>query len=101
MPGGQVGQKAAGGGLLRFCHEIAGLLIRRHLSGIDPAVARREVAARLIDLMKCSKERAEWLVELSLEIIHVKTHGRFQRNPLELSLLIARAGNQLRDVSNN
>lgn len=93
--------KAAQGGLLRFCHEIAGLLIRRHLAGIQPEAARQEVRERLIQLMSCSEERAEWLVDLSLELIHVKMHGKFERNPLELSLLIARAGNQLRDLSSN
>jgi hypothetical protein len=98
---GSVKLKAVEGGLLRFCHEVAGLIIRRHLSGIDPETVRLEVTERLIGLMKCSEERAARLVDLSLELIHVKMHGKFERNPLELSLLIARAGNQLRDVSNN
>lgn len=93
--------KAVEGGLLSFCHEVAGLIIRRHLSGIDPEAVRLEVTDRLVSLMKCSEERATRLVDLSLELIHVKMHGKFERNPLELSLLIARAGNQLRDVSNN
>jgi len=34
-------------------------------------------------------------------LIHVKANGQFKRNALELSELIARAGNQLREVRNN
>ncbi len=67
----------------------------------DAAAVRREVRARLMQMMSCTAERAERLIELSLELIHVKIHGRYRRNPLELSLLIARAGNQLREVGDN
>lgn len=64
-------------------------------------MVRREVRARLMQMMACTEARAERLIDLSLELIHVKVHGRYQRNPLELSLLIAQAGNQLREVMDN
>ena len=88
-------------GLPGLCHEIAGLILRRHIEKSDAVAVRREVRGRLVQMMKCSEERAERLIDLSLELIHVKIHGRFKRNPLELSLLIARAGNQLREVRDN
>lgn len=88
-------------GLLGLCHEIAGLILRRHIEKNDAVAVRCEVRGRLVQMMQCSEERAERLIDLSLELIHVKIHGRFQRNPLELGLLIARAGNQLREVGDN
>jgi len=94
-------QESAHSGLLGLCHEIAGLILRRQIEKKDAVAVRTEVRARLVRMMSCTEERAERLIDLSLELIHVKIHGRFQRNPLELSLLIARAGNQLRSVSDN
>jgi len=94
-------RESAQSGLLGLCHEIAGLILRRQMEKNDAAAVRREVRARLMQMMSCTAERAERLIELSLELIHVKIHGRYRRNPLELSLLIARAGNQLREVGDN
>lgn len=88
-------------GLLGLCHEIAGLILRRHLEKIDAVSVRREVRERLVGMMSCSRERAERLIDLSLELIHVKAHGHFKRSPIELSLLIALAGDRLRDVTDN
>lgn len=88
-------------GLLGLCHEIAGLILRRHQEKNDPAAVRREVRARLVQMMSCTEERAERLIDLSLELVHVKIHGHYRRNPLELSILIARAGNQLREIGAN
>ncbi|MDP4792615.1 MAG: hypothetical protein NWR21_06065 [Verrucomicrobiales bacterium] len=88
-------------GLLGLCHEIAGLILRRHQEKNDPVAVRREVRARLVQMMSCTEERAERLIDLSLELVHVKIHGRYRRNPLELSILIARAGNQLREIGAN
>ncbi len=88
-------------GLLAFCHEVSGLLIRRQLEVRNPQVVCRFVRSEIVRLMSCSEERAGWIVDLSLELIHVKINGSFKRNPLELSLLIARAGNQLRRLSDN
>lgn len=88
-------------GLLGLCHEIAGLILRRHQEKNDPVAVRCEVRARLVQMMSCTEERAERLIDLSLELVHVKIHGRYRRNPLELSILIARAGNQLREIGAN
>ena len=94
-------RESVSSGLLGLCHEIAGLILRRQMEKNDAVAVRREVRARLVRMMSCTEERAERLIDLSLELIHVKIHGRFQRNPLELSLLIARSGNQLRNVGDN
>ncbi len=95
------GEKALCRGLLGLCHEIAGLILRRRMENRDAVAVRHEVRKRLVRMLSCPEERAERLIDLSLELIHVKIHGRFQRNPLELSLLIARAGNQLREAGDN
>lgn len=94
-------QESVRSGLLGLCHEIAGLILRRQVEKKDAVMVRREVRARLMQMMACTEARAERLIDLSLELIHVKVHGRYQRNPLELSLLIAQAGNQLREVMDN
>ncbi len=94
-------QESAQRGLLGLCHEIAGLILRRQMEKNDAVAVRREVRAKLVELMSCTEDRAERLIDLSLELIHVKIHGRYRLNPLELSLLIARAGNQLREVGGN
>lgn len=88
-------------GLLRLCEEVAGRLLRRYLENGDPVGAVREIRADLVSLLACDQERAGRIVDLALELVHVKTHGSFKRNPLELSQLIARAGNQLRNLADN
>ena len=96
------GGKAVERGLLPLCEEIAGSLLRRKLEYADATRAVREVRAELTGrLPGCDDRRAGWLVDLALEVLHVKARGRYQRTALELSELIARAGNQLRDVADN
>ncbi|MBL9156638.1 MAG: hypothetical protein JNJ70_04180 [Verrucomicrobiales bacterium] len=89
-------------GLLRLCEDVAGSLLRRHLEINDAPQAVREMRATLLKVMPgCTEARAGWIVDLALELIHVKANGHFKRNALELSELIARAGNQLREVRDN
>ncbi|PAW63745.1 MAG: hypothetical protein B9S36_04105 [Verrucomicrobiia bacterium Tous-C2TDCM] len=96
------GKKPLESGLLRLCEEIAGSLLRRHLETGDAVQVVREIRACLVTtLPDCNEARAGWIVDLALELMHVKAHGFYQRNALELSELIARAGKQLREVRNN
>jgi hypothetical protein len=95
-------EKPVESGLLRLCQEIAGSLLRRHLETGDAVKAVREMRAYLVKtLPDCNQTRAGWIVDLALELIHVKANGQFKRNALELSELIARAGKQLREVRDN
>lgn len=95
-------QKAVESGLLRLCLEIAGSLLRRRLQCGDAVRAIREMRSELTRLLPdCDEARAGSLVDLALELLQVKARGQFRRNPLELSELIARAGNRLRDVADN
>lgn len=95
-------KKPVESGLLRLCEEVAGSLLRRHLETGDAVQAVREVRACLVTaLPDCDEARAGWVVDLALELMHVKAHGFYQRNALELSELIARAGKQLREVRSN
>jgi hypothetical protein len=95
-------RKAVESGLLRLCQEIAGSLLRRRLECGDPVRAIREMRAELVRILpECDEARAGCLIDLALELLHVKSRGQFKRNALELSELIARAGNQLRDAADN
>lgn len=94
--------KAAERGLLRLCEEIAGTLLRRRLEGGDPVeVVRRMRRDLVLHLPDCDDSRAGRLVDLALELLHVKAHGRYRRNALELGELIAEAGRRLRDRRDN
>ena len=95
------GEKKSESGLLGLCHEIAGLLLRRYAENSDASVVRGEVKGELMRMMVCNAERADHLLELALELIHVKAKGKYKRNALELSFLIARAGDQVRNVGDN
>jgi hypothetical protein len=95
-------RKPVESGLLRLCQEIAGSLLRRRLECGDPVRAIREMRAELVRILpECDETRAGCLIDLALELLHVKARGQFKRNALELSELIARAGNQLRDAADN
>lgn len=101
-PGFPSGEKTVESGLLCLCREVAGRLLRRHLETGDAAKSVREMRSLLVKTVPdCSEVRASWIVDLALELIQVKNTGAFKRNALELSLLIARAGNQLREVRDN
>ncbi len=100
-PGRETAQ-AVGSGLLRLCQEIAASLLRRRLESRDPVQAIRETRRELVaHLPGCDEARAGHLVDLALELLHVKARGRYRRNALELSELIARAARQLRDPRDN
>lgn len=89
-------------GLLLLCHEIAFELLRRSSETRDPISAKRSMIRELMQFLPdCDEHRARSLMELAIELIHVKVHGRFERNLLDLSELIMRADNRLREVSNN
>lgn len=96
------GEKTVESGLLNLCREVAGRLLRRQLETGDAEKTVREMRSLLVGSVPgCDAVRARWIVDLALELIHVKKTGAFRRSPLELSLLIARAGNHLREVRDN
>lgn len=95
-------EEAVEGGLFRLCEEVAGTLLRRVSENGDAATAVRAVRRDLVShLPDCDIARAGHLIDLALELIRVKSRGRYLRNPLELSELVARAGRRLRNSSDN
>jgi len=94
-------ERSAADDLPALCREIAGALLRRYLLTGDGAGARREIVAGLVEHLECERGRAEDLVDLALETIHAKSYGRYRRNLLELGMLVARAGGELRDPGAN
>jgi len=91
----------SGTGLLRFCRELSVVLIKKYLVGNDPAEVRQELVYELIARIQCSSAQANHLVDLALEIIHVHVHGKYRRNELDLTCLIAKATGAVGDVSMN
>ncbi len=95
------GHTLEGSGLLQFCKELAGMLIRRYLVESDPAEVRRAVSRHLQRSMNCDKSNAAYLIDLALELIHLKVHGEYCRNEIELSLLISKATGSVGDLQVN
>lgn len=91
----------SGKGLLPFCRELAGLLIRRYLIENDPAEVRRSVSRDLGKSMRINQRSAGYLIDLALELIHLKVHGEYCRNEIELSLLISKATGSVGDLRVN
>lgn len=88
--------------LLGLCKEIAYHMLRRGSEGEYPAAVIQDLRIGLMkQLPDCDEVRAKSLVTLAIELLHVKIHGRFRRNVLDLSELIARADKRLRHVSDN
>lgn len=90
-----------GRGLIKFCQELSGVLIRRYMVDSDVAVLRAKVCASLVTTLGCSKQQADCLVDLSLELIHARLHGKYRRSDIELSYLIATATGAVKDVAAN
>ena len=82
----------AGRDLLELCQEIAGVLIRRYLVSDSAATVRAETAAGLRNRLSCTDRQAQALITLALEIIHVKSYGKYRASPSRLEKLIALAG---------
>ncbi len=94
-------RKNDGKGLLQFCKEVAGSLIQRYLVSNDPKQVRFTVSRDLQKLTGCSGKQASYLIDLALELIHLKVHGEYCRNEIELSLLISKASGLVEDLQMN
>jgi len=97
----RLSEEAEGMSLLSFCRELAGHLIRRYRSGDEPAEVRATFEEELAGALECDPFQAECLVELAIEVLHVKVHGKYRRDPVELSFLIAQTTGVVREVSWN
>ena len=90
-----------GKGLIKFCRELAVILIRRYMVENDAGELRAKLMASIVATLRCTKQQAECLIDLSLELIHAKVHGKYRRSEVELSYLIATATGAVNDVSAN
>ncbi|MDA8909156.1 MAG: hypothetical protein P1U81_05715 [Verrucomicrobiales bacterium] len=100
-PGSTISELPLKHELVELCSEIAGVLLRGYSDGKSGRAVRRLIVSGLIEKMKCDAPQAQSLVDLSLELIHLQAYGRFRSNSLELSLLVARGGGALGDLSLN
>ena len=90
-----------GRGLIKFCRELSGVLIRRYMVEPDAASLRARLCASLVVTLQCTELQAQCLIDLSLELIHAKLHGEYRRSNVELSYLIATATGAVEDVGSN
>lgn len=87
--------------LLRFCRELAIILLRSYRSDEEVGELRDKLSASLMVTLNCTEKQALCLVELALELIHAKLRGSYKRTEVELSYLIATATGAVSDVSAN
>jgi len=90
-----------GKGLIKFCRELSVILIRQYLRNEDAAGLRNRTCDSLVATLKCSSIQAQCLIDLALELIHAKVHGKYRRSNVELSYLIATATGAVADVGCN
>lgn len=90
-----------GKGLIKFCRELALVLVRRYSFDENAADLRVSLVPSLTATLKCSDDQANCLIDLSLEMIHAKLHGKYRRTDVELGYLIAMATGAVTDVAAN
>lgn len=94
-------QAGNGKGVIKFCRELAVILVRRYAVEDDAAELRSRLCASLIATLQCGPSQAEALIDLALELIHSKTHGAYRRSAPDMGYLIAKASGAVRDVTSN
>lgn len=77
--------------LLSLCCEIAGTLIRGLQEMKNPRSVRILVSEQLREKLEIQRSQADCIVALSIELIRVKSAGRFLRDPAEMKSLISGA----------
>lgn len=87
-----------GSSLVRFCRELAIVLTRRYAEEDDATALRAKLAASLVNTLDCTPLEAQSMIDLALEIIHEKIHGRHHCSEFELSQLIAIASGALQET---
>lgn len=97
----QVFQAGDGLGLIKFCRELAVILVRKCDTEKDATSVRNRISDSIVNTLNCTRKQAESLIDLSLELIHFKVHGEYRRSEIELSYLIAKATGAVDKVSNN
>lgn len=94
-------EEGNGRALIKFCRELSGVIIRRYMVESDAEVVRNKVCASLVRTMNCTEQQGHCLVDLSMELIHARLHGKYRRSNVELSYLIATATGAVTDVGVN
>lgn len=88
-------------GLLKFCRELAVIIVNRYSVEDDAARLRGKLRESLKATLRCTEKQAQCLIDLSLEMIHHKIHGNYRRSDMDLGYLIANASGVVGDVQSN
>ena len=94
-------QEGNGKGLLTFCRELAVIIINRYSVEDDAARLRGKLRESLTATLRCTENQAQCLIDISLEMIHHKIHGKYRRSDIDLGHLIANASGVVGDVQSN
>lgn len=81
--------------LVGFCQKLGNSLVHQFLVESDAYTIREGICAELASDLNCSHQQAECLIELTLELIHIKVHGSFRQANVDLSYIISMAANAL------
>lgn len=83
--------------LIRYCENLSTSLRRTFMIATDPLGIRQSICQELSEKLDCSDKQAQCLIELTLELIHIKVHGSYrQSRNVELGYMITMAANALR-----
>ena len=84
-------QDGKGRSLLRFCNELAAMLIRNYLNAYCTDAVRKGVCENLVETLACTEQQAHCLVDLALELIHVRVHNDYRYQNVNLDYQISMA----------
>ncbi len=87
--------------LLDLCDRLADRFVRLCRGEDHPMVIRRRLERELRAEYGLDRERAEKLLDLTLEVLHLRTHGRYERSLAEIGYLIAFVTGGLEEAGDN
>ncbi|MEM9016657.1 MAG: hypothetical protein AAGC68_06560 [Verrucomicrobiota bacterium] len=95
----ETASEAPGKEIISLCREIAVAMIGRYQEGEEASAVRLEIREGLVEHLDCDEDQANSLIDLSLELVQVTCYGEYQRNSVELAILIRKASGVWGDVA--
>ncbi len=76
--------------LWKLCESVADDFVRACLNADDPHFVRRKMERDICATLHFDRSRAEALLDLALEVLHLRSEGSYQSEVTEIAYLIAR-----------